>query len=326
MKASNKLPKRRKILHTIILNAASQHIPSGRHRINTEPGPEEILERMRARDDRRSRDPTSPALQQMNDEITRTNEHQRKHGDSSWRHWTTGQTVPNCGEHRGNRGKIHRQGLRSKPSLLMTLKYQVLILPVTFTTDQVITGISNCSNTKAFGTDKFSIFHLNNLCSKAIEYLTALFNDSVTSCRIPAIWKSSIVIPITRPGKDSSLGTSYRPISLLCQAAKVMEAFMLPLSTHTVTWSQLLTNTDSEPDTQLRMLYYNWRVMLQHASVTSRGVSYRCTKCSGWLHAKCSKFLNAAQYQINKDWTCDPAINTTTTLTLSNPCSICRTN
>ena len=85
---------------------------------------------------------------------------------------------------------------------------------VTLTTDQVIKGISNCSNTKAFGPDKLSIFNLKKLVPKAIEYLTALFNDSVTSCRIPAIWKSFIVIP--KPDKDSSLGTSYRPISLLC--------------------------------------------------------------------------------------------------------------
>ena len=40
--------------------------------------------------------------------------------------------------------------------------------------------------------------------------------------------------------------------------------------------------------------------------VTSRGVSYRCTRCSGWVHAKCSGLLNAAQYRRNKDWTCDP--------------------
>ena len=39
--------------------------------------------------------------------------------------------------------------------------------------------------------------------------------------------------------------------------------------------------------------------------VTSRGVSYRCTRCTGWVHAKCSGLLNAAQYRRNKDWTCD---------------------
>ena len=41
-------------------------------------------------------------------------------------------------------------------------------------------------------------------------------------------------------------------------------------------------------------------------NVTSRGVSYKCTKCYGWVHAKCSGILNAAQYQRKKiDWTCD---------------------
>ena len=98
----------------------------------------------------------------------------------------------------------------------------------TITTDQVTKGISSCSNTRAFGQDKLSNFHLKHLGSRGIEYLTALFNDSVISCRIPSIWKSSIVIPISKPGKDSSLRPSYQPISLLCPAAKVMEALLLP--------------------------------------------------------------------------------------------------
>ena len=43
----------------------------------------------------------------------------------------------------------------------------------------------------------------------------------------PAIWKSSIVIPIPKPGNDSSL------VSLLCPVAKVMEALMLTsVNTH----------------------------------------------------------------------------------------------
>ena len=47
-----------KILRITILKAASQHIPSGRHRLNTEPVPTDTLENMRARDDLRSRDST----------------------------------------------------------------------------------------------------------------------------------------------------------------------------------------------------------------------------------------------------------------------------
>ena len=49
------------------------------------------------------------------------------------------------------------------------------------------------------------------------------FNNSVTSCQIPLIWKSSIDIPNSKPGTVSSLGTSYRLISLLYLAAKAFD-------------------------------------------------------------------------------------------------------
>ena len=53
--------------------------------------------------------------------------------------------------------------------------------------------------------------------------------------------------------------------------------------------------------------------------VTTRGVSYQCTRCSGWLHAKCSRLLNAAQYWRNKDWTCDPCSASKTKQSTSPP-------
>ena len=43
-------------------------------------------------------------------------------------------------------------------------------------------------------------------------------------------------------------------------------------------------------------------------NVTSRGVSYQCNRCSGWVHAKCSGLLNAAQYQRSSDWACGPCL------------------
>ena len=98
----------------------------------------------------------------------------------------------------------------------------------TFTTDLVMKAIKSCRNSKAFGPDKLSIFHFKHLGPRAIEYITALFNLSATTCRIPAIWKSSLIIPIPKPGKDTSQGTSYRPISLICPAAKVLESLFLP--------------------------------------------------------------------------------------------------
>ena len=96
---------------------------------------------------------------------------------------------------------------------------------VTFTTYQVTKGISSYSNTRAFRPNKLSIFHLKHPGYRRIEYLTALFNNSVTSCRIQSIWKSFIVMPFPKPDKDSSVSTSYRPISLLCVAVDLTAAF-----------------------------------------------------------------------------------------------------
>ena len=98
----------------------------------------------------------------------------------------------------------------------------------TFTTDLVRRAINSCRNSKTFGPDKLSIFHLKHLGPRAIEYITAHFTLSVTTCQIPAIWKSSLIIPIPKPGKCISVGTSYRPISLLFPAAKVLESLIMP--------------------------------------------------------------------------------------------------
>ena len=89
-------------------------------------------------------------------------------------------------------------------------------------------AIKSCRSSRAYGPDSLSIFHLNNLGPLATEQLTALNNDSLKSCRLPSIWKTSLIIPIPKPSKDSSQGTSYRPISLLCPAAIVLEALILP--------------------------------------------------------------------------------------------------
>ena len=96
-----------------------------------------------------------------------------------------------------------------------------------FTSDQVTSAIKSCRNSRAYVPDSLIIFHLKNLRPLATEHLTTLYNDSLKSFRLPSIWKTSLVIPIPKPGKDSSQGTSYRPISLLCPAAKVLEALIL---------------------------------------------------------------------------------------------------
>ena len=98
-----------------------------------------------------------------------------------------------------------------------------------FTSEQVTSAIQSCRISRAYGAaDSHSIFHLKNLGPLATEHLTTLYNDSLKSCRLPYIWKTSLIIPIPKPGKDSSQGTSYIHIPLICSAVKVLEAFILP--------------------------------------------------------------------------------------------------
>ena len=40
------------------------------------------------------------------------------------------------------------------------------------------------------------------------------------------------------------------------------------------------------------------------SNVTSRGVSYMCNRCSGWVHSKCSGLQNAAEYRRITNWAC----------------------
>ena len=108
------------------------------------------------------------------------------------------------------------------------LKRRSLEQAESFTSDQVNSAIKICRSSRAYGPDTLSIFHLKNLGPQATYHLTALYNDSHKSCHLPSIWKTSLVITMPKPGKDSSQCTSYRPIWLLCPAAKVLEALILP--------------------------------------------------------------------------------------------------
>ena len=58
-----------KIFRTVLLKAASYHIPTGCHRLHEKAVPAEILDVMNRRDDLRKRDPTSPELPRLNKTI-----------------------------------------------------------------------------------------------------------------------------------------------------------------------------------------------------------------------------------------------------------------
>ena len=93
----------------------------------------------------------------------------------------------------------------------------------TFTTTQVREAIRNSGSSTATSPDGLTILHLRHLGPLGLQYLCRLYNLSLQNAEIPAIWKHAIIIPLLKPGKPKDQGTSYRPISLLCPASKVLE-------------------------------------------------------------------------------------------------------
>ena len=219
---------------------------------------------MEERDDLRKQDAASPRLSTMNDEITKaTSYHQRRqwrefvesidHRTDSTKLWrtikgiegksrqtsenegitftgtphTSPKRIANSFNRQFTTSKLGKQSSsRRTRHVSKDVKRLSLEEAETFTNDQVTSAIKSCRSSRAYDPDSLSIFQLKNLGPLDPEHLTALYNDSLKSCRLPSIWKTSLIIPIPKPGKDSSQGTSYRPISLLCPAAKVLEALM----------------------------------------------------------------------------------------------------
>ena len=70
--------------------------------------------------------------------------------------------------------------------------------------------------------DNISIRLLKECATSITTSLTCLFNKSLQRGTLPSEWKLSNVIPIHKKG-DKSFVENYRPISLLCVIAKVME-------------------------------------------------------------------------------------------------------
>ena len=227
-----------KILRTILLNAVLLHIPTGRHRLHEEPAPAEILDVMTRRDDLRKRDRTSPELPILHKDIQkRICEHkQRKWRDfvDNMDHKTD--ITKLCRTIKGIYGRAKRtaynkaisfNGISFSSSKQLATKFNKQFhisklgrhfssretrlvtretkrkpkdMAETFTADIVAREIKSCRHSKAFGPDKLSLLHLKHLGPRAIEYITALFNLSVTNCEILNLAK-------THP-KDLHIGLS----------------------------------------------------------------------------------------------------------------------
>jgi len=82
-------------------------------------------------------------------------------------------------------------------------------------------------NNKSPGFDLITAEILKQLTSKAIGWLTNIFNACFALKYVPTCWKVAEVVMISKPGKPLHEASSYRPISLLPTISKVFEKLLL---------------------------------------------------------------------------------------------------
>jgi hypothetical protein len=125
--------------------------------------------------------------------------------------------------------KSNKRARKVKRSLFSRHKLDPSFAP--FSTADTLSAINAAKSSSAVGPDSLTAIHLKNLGHRGLEYLTKLFNLSVSNADLPAIWKAAVFIPVLKPGKPASEGASYRPILLLSPAVKVLELLLLPYVT-----------------------------------------------------------------------------------------------
>ena len=87
---------------------------------------------------------------------------------------------------------------------------------------EVRNALNSLNPNKAFGPDNIPTRLLKECASSIAPSLTYLFNKSLNSGNLPTEWKLSNVIPLHKKGNKSYV-ENYRPISLMCVVAKVLE-------------------------------------------------------------------------------------------------------
>ena len=81
--------------------------------------------------------------------------------------------------------------------------------------------------TKAAGLDDMLCEQIKHFGEATLRWLLQMMTSILKKQKFPKLWRKSKVIAILKPGKDSTLPKSYRPISLLCHTYKLFERMIL---------------------------------------------------------------------------------------------------
>ena len=254
-----------KVWRRVLQKASARHVPSGfvrSHVPDLGPAAKSLI---RERDRRRQADPDDPALPGLSERILAAisqssrekwmeavKEADRKANPNCFWRLLRGLSGKRVRQHPNQPIKFHNKtytkrgpianqfckqyvnGSMFRPSrnsrnVYRQLKSNALDSSYTpFTFESTLEAVKACRNSPAIGPNGLATLHIKHIGEKGLRFLTRLFNLSVRDASIPTIWKSATIIPVPKPGKSLDEGLSYRPISLLCPEAKILEHLLLP--------------------------------------------------------------------------------------------------
>ena len=261
--------KSEKVFRKIINNASKRCIPAGRIRDIIPEIPTATKEKIDKRDELRSTTPDHPEIPNINREIY---QEINTHRSNKWKETIenlgnscssklfkliknlSSKETSNPNQAIRFKGKyfstakdisnqfnkqyssiVHHKSSKETRRIYKDIHKNTLEDNIQLTQDKTKEAIKKSKASKAIGPDGISNLHLKNLGNNGIMYLTKIFNLSVKESTIPDIWKSSIIIPLLKPGKKAEESNSYRPVSLLCPSIKILERLLIPtLNEHLV--------------------------------------------------------------------------------------------
>ena len=98
--------------------------------------------------------------------------------------------------------------------------------PFTVNVADVRTLFKRLSTRKASGPDNISSYTFKNCADQLAPVFADFYNSSLQQCIVPTCFKTSVIIPIPKKAKFSTMN-DYRPVALTSVAMKVFEHIML---------------------------------------------------------------------------------------------------